>query len=469
MFKFKRVTVYVLVMVLIFGVMVSNVLAEKVTISVANMLGWTVSEPLWGLAEEELPDINISRIETPVSELRLKQLLEAKLKTGVYDVFQFAKDVGPIFRPFLFPIQDFIEADPEWDFDQSMDLISPITKEGWFLADGKIGMVPFTGDAQFGIYRMDFFTDPKERNAFKEQYGQELPQPDQQGMIKFENIDHFINVTKFFTRDTNNDGKIDLWGLVQPGKDVHGNDRFLCELLRAGLNLFDESGHSLWGPAHPENKEMVKAIAAYDQDLIFKYKVSPSYIVSMAMAQIMPTYYNGEAVMLISYLGNYWAEVNRSELISKIGKTGTFNPSFLDYAFNKKPHEAGTCAGGWEWGISLDSKNKEAAYKFIKWTVDPNTWKKRFEYASKNFQGCTIPGRKDIAEWAVKMGYLPPAMYEAFKTGRPMPSNIPQLVNAVLILREYHEKLIGRQITSGMFVEITGNEIEKIMHEAGYF
>jgi len=474
MFKFNRVTVYLLVMVLIFGVMVSNVLAEKVTINVANNLGWVSSAPLWSLAElaeEEggLPGININKIEVPQADLIAKQILESKLHTGVYDVLQFSERMSAPLRPFMFPIQDFIKADPKWDFDQSMDLISPLAKRGWLLADGKIGIVPFQGNAQFGFYRIDFLTDPKERNAFKEQYGQELPQPDLHGMIKFENIDHFINVAKFFTRDTNNDGKIDLWGLVQPGKGSHGGCRFEAELLRAGLDFFDEIGHSSWGPAHPENKELVKAIAAYDQDLIFKYKVSPSYIISMMLSELMPTYYNGEAVMLISWASDYWTDVNRSELISKIGKTGTFDSTFLDYAFNKKPHEAGTYAGWWGWAISVDSKNKEAAYEFIKWTVDPNTCKKRLQYAWENFQGISLSGSKEVAEWGVKEGYVPIALYEAYKTARAMQTEFPELTNAVQIERDNHEKLLSREITPAEFVEITGNEIEKMMHEAGYF
>ncbi len=469
MFKFKLATVYVLVIVLIFGVIVSNVLAEKVTINVANRIGFKVTEPLWGLVEEGLPDININLIETPNPELLQKQILESKLHTGVYDVLQFAERGSASIKPFLFSIEDFIKADPKTDFDQLMDLISPLAKEWWSLADGKIGIVPFHGGAQFGFYRIDFFTDPKERDAFKEQYGQELPQPDQLGMIKFENINHFINVAKFFTRDTDNDGEIDLWGLVQPGKGANGGQRFEEELLRSGLNYFDKIGHSPWGPAYPENKEIVKAIAAYDQDLIFKYKVSPSYQVSMQMTEALPTYYAGECVMIITWVGDRWPDVNRSELISKIGKTGTFDPTFLDYAFNKEPHEAGTSGSWWAWGISLDSKNKEAAYKFIKWTVEPNTLKKKLEYAYKNFGGMSIPVGKEVVEWALKMGYLPPAMYEAFKNARSLPVDKPELLNAISIQEKYHEKLIGGEITPDEFVEITGNEIEKMMHEASYF
>jgi ABC-type glycerol-3-phosphate transport system substrate-binding protein len=76
------------------------------------------------------------------------------------------------------------------------------------LADAKIGGsyvgMPAWANAEILFYRKDLFEDPAEQAAFKEKYGYDLAAPT--------TWQQFRDISIFFTRDTDGDGAVDLYG-----------------------------------------------------------------------------------------------------------------------------------------------------------------------------------------------------------------------------------------------------------------
>ena len=70
-------------------------------------------------------------------------------------------------------------------------------------------MLPFYNYAMGLTYRKDLINDAKEQQAFKDKYGIELRVP--------ETWDEYMKQVEFFTRDTDGDGQIDFYGVVNQG------------------------------------------------------------------------------------------------------------------------------------------------------------------------------------------------------------------------------------------------------------
>lgn len=441
--------------------------AQVETIDVVGCKGWVVTDAILPLAKEELKkqgiDLRISTFTNMV--IRDKELMESKMHTGAFDVLLAWEALMPLMWDYIVPLDSFLEKDPEVDlaefknslFTSALDLSSH---------NGKLHWLPIHTNGQIGVFRMDLFTNPKEREAFKKTYGYDLPMPDENGMISIRFRNQLVDIAQFFTRDVDKDGTIDLWGLDIPGKWDHGCCIFEEEILRAGLEYFDAEGHSLWGPAHPENQRIVEDIARFDQDLIQTYKVTPPISVTMEMTEVAEFYMEGKAAMAMTWMVDFWGDLGKPAIVKKIGKSGSFAPMF----YNKKvgPGYRGILSD-WGYGISVDSDSKEAAYKFIKLIADPEFRKK---VALKTGLP-TFPGNVEAARWLVKKGYAPAGGIEAVaNAGSFWPvSNrpFPETEQVRDVVREAHEDLLVGKITPKEFVKVTGDKIEKIMKEAGYF
>jgi len=83
-------------------------------------------------------------------------------------------------------------------------------------------------------YRKDLFQDPTYRAEFKLKYGRELEIP--------KTWEEYLQVGQFFTRDTNGDGQIDLWGFTHRYGSA---DSLVCDFVigfsfSRGFRFFDQ-------------------------------------------------------------------------------------------------------------------------------------------------------------------------------------------------------------------------------------
>lgn len=105
--------------------------------------------------------------------------------------------------------------------DVQEDLFPALVEEAQ--VDGRFVGVPVWTNAQVLFYRTDLFEDPEEKAAFEKEYGYELAAPT--------TWDEYGDIAKFFTRDSDGDGTIDLYGT-----DVKGavETEWLAMITQAG-------------------------------------------------------------------------------------------------------------------------------------------------------------------------------------------------------------------------------------------
>lgn len=173
----------------------------------------------------------------------LEDFLFASKKT--YDIYILfpAKIPQYVERDLLLPLDKYMKN------TKDMDDILPVYRKLYMKYGGHdYGMV-YDGDTHLLFYRKDIFK--KYNNEYKQMYNKDLTPP-----TTWEEYDQ---ISKFLTRDTNNDGKVDLYGTAIFGGDAKRYIWFAERFLSMGGKYFDEEMNPLI-----QNKLGVKAL----QDLV---------------------------------------------------------------------------------------------------------------------------------------------------------------------------------------------------------
>jgi ABC-type glycerol-3-phosphate transport system substrate-binding protein len=210
-------------------------------------------------------------------------------------------------------------------------------------------MLPFYNYSMAIIYRKDMIEDPKEQTAFKAKYGIDLKIP--------ETWDEYWKQIEFFSRDTNNDGKTDLFGTVIQGQ------RGDCISMQWSNYLYAYGGQyndSNWNPTLNSDAG-IAALTAYREAL---QKFSPPGSESYCFDEGFNVMAQGKAFSLqtfnIMFAG--FEDPESSKVVGKVAIT---------------PNPGGGLNGAWGWAIPKSSPNKEAAWKFLKWVESYEIAKKR--------------------------------------------------------------------------------------------
>jgi len=458
----KRTLLVLVVAVLTLGIV--NPGWAEVTITVPTALGWVTTDAMVPLVAEELKaeGIKVEPVPTENIVLRDKQMMEGRMGTGAFDVMLAWEALMPLMTDFLEPLDQYI-IDAGMDLEKFKASFYPAVQE-LASVDGKLYWIPIHVNSQLGYARTDLFTDSKEQEAFKKEYGYDLPQPDENGTITFKDRDQFVDVAKFFTRDIDGDGKVDLWGFSQPAKWDHGTCVFEELVLRAGLEYFGPDGRSLWGPGYPENQKAVIEIAQFLSDTINTWKITTPGALGMEMTEVNQLFMEGKAAMSYTWNVDFWGKVSKGAFADKYGVPSSWAMSFM----NKAPEYKGIMSI-WGYALSKDSKNKEAAVKFLIKMADSEIRKK-----GHSTVGLPCPnGVIEVTEWAVKEGYAPGAFIDAVQSvGTFWPvSKTPWAETEPVrdVVRGTREKLMAGKMTPEEFVKITGEKIDAIMKEAGHF
>jgi len=244
----------------------------------------------------------------------------------------------------LMPLDDLVKRD---NFDTGvyvpkvMDLVGRV--------DNTLYMLPFYNYSMAIIYRKDLIEDPKERAAFKSKYGIDLKVP--------ETWDEYWKQVEFFSRDTNNDGKNDMYGTVIQGQ------RGDCISMQWSNFLYAQGGQyndKDWNPTL-NNAAGISALTAYREAL---QKFSPPGSESYCFDEGFNVMAQGKAFSLqtfnIMFAG--FEDPKSSKVVGKVAIT---------------PNPGGGLNGAWGWAIPKSSPNKEAAWKFLKWVESYEIAKKR--------------------------------------------------------------------------------------------
>ena len=244
----------------------------------------------------------------------------------------------------LMPLDDMVKRD---NFDTGvyvpklMDLVGRV--------DNTLYMLPFYNYSMAVIYRKDMIEDPKEQAAFKAKYGMDLNVP--------ETWDEYWKQVEFFSRDTNSDGKTDMFGTVIQGQ------RGDCISMQWSNYLYSQGGQyndANWNPTL-NSAAGVRAMNAYREAL---EKYSPAGSESYCFDEAFNVMAQGKAFSLqtfnIMFAG--FEDPESSKVVGKVGIT---------------PNPGGGLNGAWGWAIPKSSPNKEDAWKFLKWVESYEIAKKR--------------------------------------------------------------------------------------------
>ncbi|GAB2701665.1 ABC transporter substrate-binding protein [Paenibacillus thermoaerophilus] len=137
-------------------------------------------------------------------------------------------------------------------------------------------------------YRKDLFQNEAYRAEFRQQFHRELDLPN--------TLDEYLDIARFFTRDTNRDGLIDLYGTtLMAGKHEANFVDYKSFLSNFGGELFDEK---LRPAFHSEAG--VKALETYGKWILAE-KVTPPDVLSYSWDEVEIAFGYGQAVMGMNY------------------------------------------------------------------------------------------------------------------------------------------------------------------------
>jgi multiple sugar transport system substrate-binding protein len=200
----------------------------------------------------------------------------------------------------------------------------------------------------------DLFEDEQNKADFKEQYGYELNPPT--------TWDQYRDMAKFFTRDTDNDGEMDMYGTTVFGAN-NGDTvaSWLDHASQAGtksLVIDHESGEVL-----VNTKPYVESLQ-FLTDMVNKDKSVPAGALEIASAETSELFWSGKLAMMTAW-GHFYVPSNdpkQSDVAGKVGSAPMIAGS----------EGIGAVPGPWYQVIPNSSKKQEIAQTYLEFIYEKN-------------------------------------------------------------------------------------------------
>lgn len=228
---------------------------------------------------EEATGVKVSFVELPYESMYDRINSDLASGSPTFDITAIGGELLPAFWSQLAPLDELFTA--EVRDDNFPALIEEATFDGHPVA------MPIWTNAEILYYRTDLFGDPEMKAEFLKEYGYELVPPS--------DWESFRDAAKFFTRDLDGDGKIDLYGT-----DVKGAEEaeWLATVLQAGASspVFGSAGEVIVNDAaHLAALDFYAGLAANDN-------VSPPGAAQIGWAEAQNLYNQGQTAMT-----RFWA------------------------------------------------------------------------------------------------------------------------------------------------------------------
>jgi len=316
------------------------------TLHVSLMGGYEINTTLQKLTPEftKATGIKVVYDVIPYEETLEKHMILLATGSKAYDLLNiddlwFGQYVG-----YLRPINDFMEdpklADPDFDYEDfvpMMRIIYQWPKKGYeWPESGEVNIYTFP--------EMYFFPVMMYRKDLLAQAG--LPAPN--------STHEYYEWAKKLTKDTNGDGKIDIYGATTQGRRTGVFDEILNWYWAAGGEVFDEYLH----PVYNNDNFLDKLTVWCD---LYKNGYVPPGATDYELGEAAAAFYQGLAAM--SWNWSFTATWIENPVLSKIaGKVGykrwpKENPSVQKYL-----REASTAMC-----IPKVAPHKEAAFLLLQW------------------------------------------------------------------------------------------------------
>jgi multiple sugar transport system substrate-binding protein len=273
-------------------------------------------------------------------------LFASKKRYDIYVLFP-AKIPQYVERNMLLPVDNYIQA------TKDIDDILPVYRNLYMKYQGHdYGMV-YDGDTHLLFYREDLFK--KYNNEYKKTYGKDLTPP--QTWVEYDQI------AKFLTRDTNNDGKIDLYGTAIFGGDAKRYIWFAERYLSMGDQYFDDNMNPLI-----QGKDGVKAL----QDLVLLNDSGATPPHSMYdWIDLNNSFLHGDTAMVVQ-----WSDTSRFQFDQKTWKSTVAGK--VDWTLVPAEDPKNPRGGVWigrVLGISSQSSHPDKAWQVISYITSKNVSK----------------------------------------------------------------------------------------------
>ena len=281
-------------------------------------------------------------------DLLQKISLDVEGKTGNFDVMYLSPSwMGPLVEGgHLLALDNHIESSG-YDMSDFM----PITMELVRYRDRpEIWSMPYLLTAHVMVYRKDLFEDPAEMAAFKDKYGYDLAAPSDMAQL--------LDVAEFFTRDTDGDGSIDLYGMAEP-QQMHFQAWDWAQALvwtYGGSTLTPELRPALDSAEAAAGFEQGKLLQQYQPEAVLGWKTENQAFFREGNVAIMRVW--NEAADAL----------NNPEGSPVAGNVGY---SLFPAAEGSDLVSGKSRVGGGGLAILNTSRNQEAAFEYLKWATSP--------------------------------------------------------------------------------------------------
>jgi multiple sugar transport system substrate-binding protein len=415
-----------------------------VKLTIPAMEGWSCIKPIIDRAGEfkSKTGIEVEYNEFPFFDMYEKQYTEAAAQTGAYDTAMVDHEGIPTLRESgaMLPLNDFIKRDfgdvEKWK--ASMYPVINVCED----AEGNILFIPFHANEEYIAYQENLFNDPAEKEAFKAEYGYDLQPPT--------SYQQLIDIAKFFTRDTNNDGEIDLWGMTYGGEfrsALFAWFNIATSMGMDGTRYVDDSGNILLREGTKDYEASLAAMQ-YWYDLLYKYKVVPLNSVEIGHAQVWEMWKKGQIAMSQWWWGDYWT--NPDFTLAGPVKSAPF------------PRNEGVenCGWGswWTFGIYKSSPNPEAAWEFLKWVIS-----EEMQSAMSEGSGQASPFTAYTQKFA-ENGWVAPALLEELSRAS-YPASVPENVQVHETIRTHLGEVLTNAATPSDAMKALSTDIQDILGE----
>jgi multiple sugar transport system substrate-binding protein len=342
---------------------------------------------------KEFEDLTGGKITfDPVADSAMpsKQIVALSGRTGEYDLTTVDEPYLPSYHPFLVNLDPMVQSDK-------------FPKEDWVpvmwdagVYDGKTYAIAFDPNVQILFYRKDIL----------EKMGLKVPTT----------WPEYMEVaTKSHTAEV--PGSV-MSAIRHPQTGINAWNF----ITTRGNEIFDDK----FMPAF-DNEKSYEALALYKEIVD---KVSPKGVVGYDGTAATTDFRQGKAVLY-----QYWASVApgmKTAQDSKVVETAAYAP-VIGW---EKRH---SMRGVWNWSISADSKQRDAAWEFVKWFTTPDAMMKYVKSGAGNTPRISV-----LDSQAFQSAYPhAPALAETFKMAKKRP-----------IFNEYNEilealNIMGSKVTTG--------------------
>lgn len=293
----------------------------------------------------------------PLSTLEMAQKVNLELSSGEpeYDIIQYDGYIRKpvIENPGVMNLDPYLEKYP-FDFKGLVNTKA----EFWGVADdGSHRALPFYWCNYVYVYRKDLLDNDKEKAAFKKKYGYDYDVE----AITWDKS--YKDIAEFFTRDTNKDRKVDLWGTAEMFAPYAAGDTFMIRYLNYWDNDKPFLADAKAGTCTLDDKYTL-AVFKDLAEIIKKKHIIPE-ILQTDWASILGTFGSGRCVLAGQYAPT-WMPLQSPK--SEFKYSGPDKVGFIP-----SPGTEGKIRmsqdSGWISLITKNSKNPELAYLFILWAA----------------------------------------------------------------------------------------------------